>query len=322
MGRIINPLSALARSVLDRGGRVVSATQIEWRVSGNCTAPVTIVRTGRPYVDLNPIQVYDSGHYNAWEPRMILGPQPTGKITVEITARCRKCAQCLRKRANEWGHRASIEVARSARTWFGTITLSPDRAYHYRQAAIARWRPNGDLEAEPDGVLFAKWQNAIAVEFTLMFKRLRNAGYRFRYMLVVEAHQSGTPHFHALVHEQDPEVPLRHAVLTAAWTQGFTNWKLVDKEEPKVVWYAVKYLSKSKLARVRSSLGYGEEIIADDFSPENPPKAERSPATDEHGSPTQTQHDSEPSKMAEHVGGVGEHPPQKRLTVLDECPPF
>lgn len=272
MGRVLNPITGLARSVLDRGGEVVSASEVAWRVSGNCTEPVTVTRTGRPYVDLGTVDVYDTNWYNAVEPRKGLRPK-SGKLTVEITARCRKCPNCLRVRAREWASRARVEVAQSARTWFGTLTVSAEKAYHYRLRACQGWRANGDLEAEEAGVIFAKWQAAIAAEITLMFKRLRKAGYSFRYMMVVEAHKSGTPHFHLLLHETSLEGPIRHAVLTAAWGLGFSNWKLVDKEDPKVVWYATKYLGKSKLARVRASLVYGNQIVPDDLMTEGPPQA-------------------------------------------------
>lgn len=77
---------------------------------------------------------------------------------------------------------------------------------------------------------------------------------KFRYYLTAEAHKSGNPHFHIVFHEND-SLELLHDQLSCKWELGFTKFKLVkDKRGAE---YAAKYLAKTKMARVRASIGYG-----------------------------------------------------------------
>src|SRR5205814_1472707 len=78
---------------------------------------------------------------------------------------------------------------------------------------------------------------------------------RFRYLLIAEAHKSGVPHFHMLLHEPDVANTVRHATLRDQWRYGFTNFKLVS--DPRAAGYIAKYLAKDALARVRASKDYG-----------------------------------------------------------------
>jgi hypothetical protein len=143
----------------------------------------------------------------------------------------------------------SSEIALSCRTWFGTLTLSPEQ--HYLASIRA-----GSTE-------FARRHKEISVDLTKYLKRLRwDSGAAFRYCLVVEAHKSGLPHYHMLLHETDPGSAVRYRTLKGQWQHGFSAWKAVDPEEvdPRMAWYAAKYLSKSSLARVRASKDYGSPI--------------------------------------------------------------
>src|SRR3546814_8298459 len=83
-------------------------------------------------------------------------------------------------------------------------------------------------------------------------KRVRSVtGVPLRYLLVVEPHDDGFPHFHILMHEQDS--PVRKALLEEQWRSGFSHWRLVKNEDPRSVYYACKYLTKSHQTRVRAS---------------------------------------------------------------------
>ena len=97
----------------------------------------------------------------------------------------------------------------------------------------------------------------ISVEITLMLKRMRKAGMQFRYCIVMEAHASGLPHYHLLLHEFGDQIS--HAKLTPLWVFGFSRWKLAEDNRHASV-YAAKYLSKNSEARVRASLYYGKTI--------------------------------------------------------------
>jgi hypothetical protein len=81
-------------------------------------------------------------------------------------------------------------------------------------------------------------------------KRVRKAGVSLRYLAVPELHKSGLVHWHLLVHSN-----CTYRQLAQPWRYGFSNLRLVDGA--KGIRYATKYLSKAKMGRVRSSLGYG-----------------------------------------------------------------
>ena len=73
---------------------------------------------------------------------------------------------------------------------------------------------------------------------------------------VVEAHKSGLPHVHLLVHDKGDTTYRR---LTDTWPLGFAHAKLVEGTAASR--YVAKYLAKSALARVRASQGYGSTQI-------------------------------------------------------------
>lgn len=75
-----------------------------------------------------------------------------------------------------------------------------------------------------------------------------------RYCLVAEAHKSGLPHFHVVIHHR--VVPVRHKTLKEAWRLGFSDFKLVE-ENQAVARYVSKYLAKALGSRVRASARYG-----------------------------------------------------------------
>lgn len=77
----------------------------------------------------------------------------------------------------------------------------------------------------------------------------------FRYMVVAEAHKSGLPHYHVLLHELAGCQPVRKAAIKRHWSAGFSDAKLVHDE--RAATYAAKYLGKAGLVRVRASIGYG-----------------------------------------------------------------
>jgi len=145
--------------------------------------------------------------------------------TVTALARCRKCEPCNRRKSMFWTGRAITEYHRAARTWFGTLTLSPQEHYVIDARAQARLGRSGvnwqQLSAKEQ---FAERAQEIGAEATKFIKRLRfgnkavsEAGPciphkpAIRYLLVAEMHDSartsdemrGRPHFHMLINEQE-----------------------------------------------------------------------------------------------------------------------
>lgn len=182
----------------------------------------------------------------------------------DLKVRCRKCSRCLAARSNEWAARAINELQFWPRSWFGTLTVDPERQFLAECVASRRVRRAQLREFEeltPDEQ-FRERVRALSPEITTFLKRVRSAsGARLRYLLVCEAHKSGLPHWHLLMHEVAGSV--RKRVLDASWLLGYSQWRVVDTTSNKgPAFYAAKYLSKSALARVRASVEYGRPISA------------------------------------------------------------
>lgn len=203
---------------------------IEVDYSMGCEKPHTVELQSAPVPHAATPRVYMMDHLS--QPRWIILDTP-----------CRKCGQCLRNRRTLWRKRARYEIDHSVRTWFCTFTISPE------------WRFRFSLQSGSMDYLAS--YSVISKELTKYWKRLRKAGFQFRYLMVAEAHKDGYPHIHAFIHEVSAPIPKRR--LQAEWPYGFTNMKLVKRSDPKAVWYVAKYLSKDARTRVRASLHYGEE---------------------------------------------------------------
>lgn len=176
---------------------------------------------------------------------------------------CRRCAPCLKARSNRWAGRAINELQFWPRTWFGTMTLRPERQFVARVHAgvVVRRRRAEELEAMSPSAQFPHLVREISPELTKWLKRIRKeSGARLRYLLVAEGHKSGDPHFHVLLHEVDGAV--RKRTLEGQWGQGFSHWRLVEGSDGRAAWYVCKYLAKSALTRVRASAAYGQPVEA------------------------------------------------------------
>lgn len=184
--------------------------------------------------------------------------EPDRAVAQVLEARCRKCDCCLKHRARLWSARAIDETASSVRTWFGTLTLAPEHAFRLRLLAERRVQTRHLVEwndLEPSEQFQAICEQA-GPELTKWLKRVRKqSGAKFRYLLVTEAHKTGIPHWHFLMHEHEGTVPAR--VISDQWLLGFSQRRLVPPDDSRAAAYACKYLAKSALTRVRASAAYG-----------------------------------------------------------------
>lgn len=209
---------------------------LRWNVAGRCERPVTVLRTVR-------------------------NPAGTQSMLSELEVKCRKCQRCLAARAGHWRARArhelSMAVLNGMRTWFATLTLTPHEHFMVRSRCRQKAAKSGtDFDRLSEKEQFERLARQGGALVTLFLKRLRkNTGVGIRYLLVVEAHQSGLPHWHMLVHELDGPITKRQ--LEAEWKHGFSQFRLVD-DGPKAAYYVTKYIAKSALARVRASGAYGK----------------------------------------------------------------
>lgn len=220
---------------------------VDAEMHGRCQNPIEISRSWR-----NTDPDGERSERHGWK---------SGAETraLNITLRCRNCTTCLQARARKWREAATREMLlASGRSWFGTLTLSAEEQAKAGYAAMSRYGVHsfGELTAEEQLPLR---HQAVQRSFTLALKRLRKrygAG-SFRYLLVCEAHKSGLPHYHMLLHEVRVETPIRKSALNDFWPLGFSQWRLA---EPKAAGYVAKYLSKDARARVRASQHYGSGV--------------------------------------------------------------
>lgn len=218
---------------------------VEWDVAGNCLAPVTVELHGRPRAPIG-------------EKHMLLHRDGSPRF-VEMQVACRKCANCLRRRGYMWSMRARAEFGQSQRTWMATLTLGPSALIVLLSRARLRLGRGGtDYERLSGRDQFLELEKEGFREIQKWIKRLRkNTRKRIRYLCVAEAHVSGVPHWHVLIHE--PEEPLRYdGDLKGSWQWGFDSYKLV--RDARAAGYVTKYLSKAIEARVRASSGYGGAV--------------------------------------------------------------
>ena len=246
--RFLDDLHRIAAKALRSGGVFTSPTSIRWVCSGNCQ---------RPHV--TEMRAYPSRTNTAkW---VVIKRGNAAPMSVDLHTRCRQCPECLRHRANLWTARALAETRAAPRTWFGTLTLSPDAQFMALTRARRRAGQQGvDFDGLSNAERFRMRHDQITPELTKYVKRVRaQCAAPLRILLVAENHKSGAPHYHMLVHETDPDNPIRHKTLSQQWKLGFTQWKLVsDLSQAR---YVCKYLAKDALARVRASKDYGEPAL-------------------------------------------------------------
>ena len=187
--------------------------------------------------------------------------------------RCRKCPACLRAKTRYWALAATEQTRRAAeqgrRTWFGTLTLSPEAVAMIQARAFAQWAEGqaGAAVTPPEwwddprcDFRFGLMREQLVGECQRYWKRLRKAGHRFKYFLVFERHKSGEPHMHWLLHEEGERILKRD--LASQWPHGFTKVKLVggnshqNASPERVAWYVAKYLGKTVQARQIASRLY------------------------------------------------------------------
>lgn len=254
-----------ARKAYEAGGRLVDTNVIDWDCSNGCQSPSHFTMTFRERRSERDTNGY-IGRYVDWSntrqcpehiPNMFDNTPKVGGIVkwIDIHVPCRKCEVCLKKRANLWYFRAKTEIQMSVRTWLLTLTLSPDWHYYCECQAVKKYGYWSNTEL---GRLEQR-HNIISAEITRYLKRVRKeAGVTLRFLLVLECHKSGLPHYHLLIHEPCIDECVRKRTLQSQWKWGFSDARLVDTCHAGA--YVAKYLNKSILARVRASIDYGDPL--------------------------------------------------------------
>ena len=257
-------LARLVSRALSEGATITGLGRVHWDLSADCERPFAFTLEGR-----DPAFGHAGEQHHARPSTRFIGdgfdgvgPYPGGPLWLDMEVPCRKCSPCLKRRAAAWAYRASAEIDVAPRTWFGTMTLSPESAFLLDCRASKRLAARGVAFAKLSASeQFRERANEGGAEITKWLKRIRKeSGAKLRYCLVVEAHKSGAPHWHILVHESHPNDVVRHRTLSAQWSLGFSNFKLLDGSR-RAAWYVCKYLSKQAMARVRASQAYGKNPL-------------------------------------------------------------
>lgn len=217
--------------------------------------------------------------------------------SIAYNVRCRRCRRCKNAKRAYWALAAShvtrVNMQEGRRTWFGTLTASPEAHEAMLRAAIVRTGPDVAWEDIDCESRFLALRREFLAEVQKYWKRLRKEGADFRYFFVVERHKSGWPHGHFLLHEEGD--PIRKKTLQAKWKLGFSNVSIVGGRSKRAAapgraaWYVAKYISKSECngSRVVVSAGYRPERSMDrGFT--KPPKGK----ADEVGVKQSTPHES------------------------------
>lgn len=231
-----------------------SAGHVRWNIAGKCSDPKTVILTASPSEGIRDTRRNRRSRFVTLVPGLT-----RVTLTVELETRCRRCAWCLRRRASKWRFAARTELQQaSGRSWFGTLTFRPEDRYRVLCRASRAAAARGEvLEKLEPLARFAYLANASGELVTKWLKRVRKeSGAPLRYLLVVEAHKDGHPHYHVLIHETSLSQPVRKEVLQRQWSHGFSKFNLV--KDPATAGYVTKYLSKSLMARVRASVRYGK----------------------------------------------------------------
>lgn len=261
----LSDLQELVAHALANGATQTSRYLTEWQISGDCQSPKERTLHARPPRSETSKEV-------------VIKPGSPHSLELRMTVRCRKCDPCRKQRQTLWMGRALGEMRQCNRTWLCTFTLAADHHYLFGIRAEQKYRRKGVLWSDMTlkEQLVARHET-IQGELTKWLKRLRKAGHSLRYLLVMEAHKSGLPHYHMLVHEVGD--PIRKTDLKkCGWDYGFTHFKLADLGHAH---YVAKYLSKSTAARVRASVRYGNPPSRDMSSPKELERDNARPPRDE-----------------------------------------
>ena len=139
---------------------------------------------------------------------------------------CRKCERCRRNRVNDWVGRCIAEATSATTTHSVTLTYGRDeknQTDHIHSALL------------------------VYSDVQKYFKKLRFAGYKFKYLIVGEyGSKNRRAHWHVLMfwNGPSPKVELNNQQYLghdAFWEWGTTYW---ERFSPESVWYVCKYLQK------------------------------------------------------------------------------
>lgn len=138
---------------------------------------------------------------------------------------CRKCSRCLQNRVTDWVGRCIAESRHATSTNSVTLTYGRDE--------------KGNIDHIHSALL-------IYSDVQKYFKRLRKAGFKFKYLVCGEyGTKKRRAHWHLIIFWEGkiPEVKLNENFDHEHWEHGHTYW---EEMTPASVWYVCKYIQKEQ----------------------------------------------------------------------------
>lgn len=152
-------------------------------------------------------------------PVQIKSPRNNDKY---IYVPCGRCAWCRKAKRNEWCLRFEIESKDNLYTDFVTLTYNEDNIPYYIN--------------EEDGVFEMRASQSDVQKFV---KRLRKAGYKFKYFIVSElGPKNKRPHYHGIFFSNEK---ISEDDIQKKWNKGFTS---SYPATPGAMRYVTKYILK------------------------------------------------------------------------------
>lgn len=144
-----------------------------------------------------------------------------------VPAECRKCDECRQKWRMRWIGRLLAEEQTADSVWFLTLTFAG--GYENEEAYVLQYE-----------VVQRLW------------KRLRKAGHRFRYVCVGEyGGERGRAHWHALIYWEGPEPEVtawNKRIHWEFWEHGFSQIERPRSKQGSAV-YLLDYLNKDNVTK-------------------------------------------------------------------------
>lgn len=157
-------------------------------------------------------------------------------------AQCRKCDECIAARKRMWVGRLLAEQQTCQETWFVTFTYG-----------------GGEDNSHADVLRYADVQKT--------FKRLRKAGYKFKYLAVGEyGGKNGRAHFHVIFYwnSKPPYLQMDKRINDPMWPHGYMQAEYPRSQQGAAA-YIMDYLNKSSkgdaVLKYSKNPALGEEYL-------------------------------------------------------------
>lgn len=248
-------LCECGRCRVERRNRGTQALAIKIALRGGIFKKGVFVANWQPYCD-DPVTI----------DRYITSRQAVDELKameVSMLAPCRKCKKCLQFRQLKWRERAIYEIGRANRTWWITLTFSPQHLAHVLMEAKTAEHKDIEPAAYRHVQRFLKrlrkylWKHRDRI-LDEDGKETGANWAEFRYLGIYErGKKHGRSHYHLFLHETGTR-PVLKELIERTWVSN-VHARLVRSEDARRrASYVTSYATKSFDIRPRASSNYGK----------------------------------------------------------------